>query len=40
MACKRDEFADFGMYHVFVEEGRLPDTLFVPSENTFFIVVE
>ena len=33
MACKRDDFADFGVYHVFVEEGWLPDTLFVPSQN-------
>ena len=33
MACKRDEFADFWVYHVFVEEGRLPGTLFVPSQN-------
>ena len=33
MARKREDFADFGMYHV--KEGRLPSTLFVPSQNTF-----
>ena len=35
--CKRENFAEVGMYYVFVEDGRSPSTLFVHSQNTFLL---